>query len=188
MWKQCHVLENPAVPLPHRWRCSYRCRCLQLNLTRVPPTLSSSCRVSRPAPQPKTREPGNWDPASWRNVPCFCESYIRLNFDFVPHKIQCPSSFRARRGRPGSSSSSTSGSPSSLTAAPWRCVIDPEHSHVFSKTCALIQNLDYWHVSPPHCNISLSPPLSVSVSSLSFLSHRGLVPLVPLCASQRGRE
>lgn len=94
-------------------------------------------------------------------------------------------------GSSSSRSSSTSGSPSSLTAAPWRCVIDPVRSHVFSETRALIQNP--WllaRLSSPLQSLSLSPPLSVSVSPLSSLlsPHRGLVPPVPLCASQRGRE
>ncbi|TNN47724.1 hypothetical protein EYF80_042043 [Liparis tanakae] len=66
--------------------------------------------VSRPAPPRKTREPGNSDPASWRQIPR--ESYIRPNFDFVPHEVRRPGAFRTALGRTGSSSSgSTSGSP-----------------------------------------------------------------------------
>lgn len=45
---------------------------------------------------------------------------------------------------------------------------------------------DYWHASRP--TIFTSPPSSVSMSPLSSASHRALVPLVPLCASHRGRE
>ena len=75
------------------------------------------------------------------------------------------------RGRTGSSSS-TLGSPSSLTAAPWRCVIDPVPYHVFSETRAFIQNpwllerlsssLQYFPFSPLNPFLCLPFPLCLT--------------------------